>query len=79
MLFLSFRKGDITNGYIGISAGAAFNASESIKRSYSIKNKIDTLFLHPMWNRTTLIADMALIRLKTDVPYTSIKNILSIL
>jgi len=71
MLFYSCRKGDLINGFIGINPSAAVVAGDT-KRSYSINNKIDRVFLHPQWNRTTKIADMALIRLKTDVPYTSI-------
>ena len=34
-----------------------------------INNLIDTVILHPHWNRTTRNADIALVRLKTDLKY----------
>ena len=37
-----------------------------------INNFIDTVILHPNWNRTTRNADIALIRLKTDLIYNGI-------
>ena len=56
-----FRKGDIM-GFIGVKG----------KKMFAINNLVDKFVLHPQWNRTTRNVDIALIRLKIDVPYTSI-------
>jgi len=67
--FNLFRRSNQLYGFIG-----AYNIDMQLKNQTNriqIKDVIDKIFLHPQWNQTTRNADIALIRLKTDVPYTS--------
>jgi len=61
-----FRKGSHVYGFIG-----DHNADMTIlpPNRNPINNLIDTVILHPNWNRTTRNADIALVRLKTDLKY----------
>jgi len=68
--FNVFRRGSHLYGFVGVHSMDV--RMDDVNR-ISISNSIDTVILHPNWNRTTRIADIALVRLKTDIVYTSIK------
>jgi hypothetical protein len=52
------------------------NLSQVPQRRIPIDNLIEKLFLHPQWNESTMNADLALIRLKNNIVYTSIKDLI---
>ena len=64
-----FRTGDSLNGYIRVHS-VAIDSNDDNNR-IPIKDLIDKIIIHPQWNRTTRNSDIALIRLKKDVPYES--------
>lgn len=43
------------------------------QRRIPIDNLIEDFFLHPKWQESTMTADIALIRLKNNVAFTSSK------
>jgi len=55
-------------GFIGVH-----NADPDIKsvKRTELKDLIAEIIIHPQWNETTRNADIALVRLKQDIVYTS--------
>ena len=61
----TFRKSGKLLGFLGVH-----RMGWKSKGQIVIKNLTDQIITHPQWNRTTRNADIALIRLNIDVPYT---------
>ena len=63
-----YRNTGKLHGYIGVHSR---DPALSIPERIPIDDLIDRFFLHPQWNESKMNADIALIRLKKDVEYSS--------
>jgi len=60
---LTFRRDNKLFGYVGGHGGRGVNDH------IDLSDNIDKVILHPQWNRMTRNADIALIRLKTELQF----------
>ena len=67
-----YRKGSHVYGFIG---DHNMDMTLNPPNRFSINNLIDTVIIHPQWNQSTRNADIALIRLKTDLVYNGINSV----